>query len=327
MAGIYCNYECLTRKFYDSETQDCLKGARGVKAGFLLFQRATLKDVRSLAVAIATVLLATAACGPPFSAALDQNRIAADGFSRAQLRTSARGQEIRIVEGSPHTARLEGTSVIAGIMPGKVTIAVRSVRLTLEVTPSWTDRYQDGTPDFLRLDDPGDRDAFLAAFTGIALHAQPPLSEVADCSAFLRYAYGEALRNGFEGRRIAKYQLPWTPLGPRVFHTPDGPAEFADADTLRRFNTHFLSRDIRLAQPGDLLFFRQPDQKSPFHAMIVVDRNRLAYHTGPIGKDPGEIRRPTLDELLRHELPKWRPLAGNGNFLGVFRWNILRQDS
>jgi uncharacterized protein YfaT (DUF1175 family) len=80
------------------------------------------------------------------------------------------------------------------------------------------------------------------------------------------------------------------------------------------------------------LFYRQLDQSMPFHAMIVLgpshfepDREtRVVYHTGPIGAHPGEIRRPTLDALLHHPEPKWRPFAANGNFLGVFRWNIVR---
>jgi uncharacterized protein YfaT (DUF1175 family) len=49
------------------------------------------------------------------------------------------------------------------------------------------------------------------------------------------------------------------------------------------------------------------------------------YHTGLLGGGPGEIRRPTVEELLRHPSPRWRPNVGNGNFLGVYRWNILRE--
>jgi hypothetical protein len=50
----------------------------------------------------------------------------------------------------------------------------------------------------------------------------------------------------------------------------------------------------------------------------------LIYHTGPLGRSKGELRRPAVEELLRHPQPKWRPWAGNTNFLGVYRWNILR---
>jgi uncharacterized protein len=29
--------------------------------------------------------------------------------------------------------------------------------------------------------------------------------------------------------------------------------------------------------------------------------------------------------LLHHPDPRWRPLKENANFLGVYRWNILRE--
>jgi hypothetical protein len=52
------------------------------------------------------------------------------------------------------------------------------------------------------------------------------------------------------------------------------------------------------------------------------------YHTGPDGSKPGEMRRLTVDELMRFPQPEWRPLASNPSFLGVARWNILwRQDA
>ncbi len=114
-------------------------------------------------------------------------------------------------------------------------------------------------------------------------------------------------------------------------------AEFADAKTLKTFNTFFVTRDIRLAQAGDLLFYRQLAPELPFHSMIFVGRSGwsenaetpganaiIVYHTGPIGKEPGEMRRVTLADLLNHPSPRWRPVEGNRNFLGVFRWNILR---
>jgi uncharacterized protein YfaT (DUF1175 family) len=37
------------------------------------------------------------------------------------------------------------------------------------------------------------------------------------------------------------------------------------------------------------------------------------------------MRRVTLAELLNHPSPRWRPVTGNSNFLGVYRWNILRE--
>jgi hypothetical protein len=84
---------------------------------------------------------------------------------------------------------------------------------------------------------------------------------------------------------------------------------------------------VHQAQPGDLLFYRQFGQSSPWHSMIVAEAGsqaRVVYHTGPDHGSPGELRRVLLSELLDHPQPQWRPMAQNPNFLGVYRWNILR---
>lgn len=254
---------------------------------------------------------------------------------------------------------------VPGVNPGRLTIelrgtALRPSRVTLNTVLSSGDYYQDGTPDFLRLTAPQDRDAFRYWFTLLAERQAlsgvklPP--EINDCAALLRYAYREAMRRHDStwasdsnlgalptASDVAKYSYPYTPLGPKLFRTKQGtfiPAdltdgtfsEFADARTLVVENAHFLTRDVRLAQPGDLLFFRQFELSSPFHSMIFVGRSRfgegnqwLVYHTGPDGKWPGEIRRVRLTSLLAHPNARWRPEISNPNFLGVYRWNILRE--
>src|SRR5580658_3386439 len=62
----------------------------------------------------------------------------------------------------------------------------------------FTDRFGDGTPDFLRLTDPADQAAFRRWFTFIAEYQAirpraeiPP--EIVDCASLLRYSYREAL--------------------------------------------------------------------------------------------------------------------------------------
>jgi uncharacterized protein YfaT (DUF1175 family) len=85
---------------------------------------------------------------------------------------------------------------------------------------------------------------------------------------------------------------------------------------------------VHAARPGDLLFYRQLEQNSPFHSMILTgpDHDWAVYDTGPIGKEPGEVRRVALEDLIHHPDTRWRPIPENSNFLGVYRWNILRED-
>lgn len=256
-------------------------------------------------------------------------------------------------------------SIRAGVLPGDTNLYFTASgfaprQLTLHTTLDASDSVGDGTPDFLRLHDPADRAAFRRWFTLLAEaqyyspHASP--AEIDDCAALLRYAYREALREhdsawakavalpvAPSADGIRQYQYPYTPLGAGFFRVRDGSfaaedlsdgsfAQFADAKTLWRHNSYFVGRDISRARPGDLLFFRQEGQSSPFHAMIFLGSSQIdppgeplvIYHTGPIGKSAGEVRRPTLVQLLEFPDPRWRPVASNPSFLGVYRWNILR---
>jgi uncharacterized protein YfaT (DUF1175 family) len=220
----------------------------------------------------------------------------------------------------------------------------------------WSDRFSDGTPDFLRLADPADQAAFRRWFTLIAEYQaiRRPAevsAEITDCASLLRYSYREALKRHDEGwfqttgievaappGEIRAWSYPHTPLGTGLFRVRPGTfesddisngafAQFADAKTLVERNAYFVSRDVRAALPGDLLFYRQFGQSSPWHSMIVVRSGASAevvYDTGPDHGRPGELRRVLLSELLDHPEPQWRPLTGNPNFLGIYRWNILR---
>jgi uncharacterized protein YfaT (DUF1175 family) len=222
--------------------------------------------------------------------------------------------------------------------------------------PNWGDRFGDGTPDFLRLTDPVDQAAFRRWFTLIAEYQalRPPSAvppEIADCASLLRYSYREALKRHDENwlmatgidvpaapGEIRAWSYPHTPLGTALFRVQPGPfepadisngafAQFADAKTLVQRNAYLVSRDVRSALPGDLLFYRQFGQSSPWHSMIVIRSGanaEVVYDTGPDHNEPGQLRRVLLSELLDHPQPQWRPLAGNPNFLGVYRWNILR---
>jgi uncharacterized protein YfaT (DUF1175 family) len=206
----------------------------------------------------------------------------------------------------------------------------------------------------LRLDSEADRVAFRRWFTFLAEAqyftplAQRP-AEIVDCSALVRYAFREALREhnsawSAESRlplipaipSVAKYNYPKTPVGPNLFRVSlTSFAEFADAETLYRYNVFFVGRDLLRAEAGDLLFYRHRSGRMPFHTMIVLGRSQITlnramyivYDTGPDGTDQGEIKRLTFQDLLHFPDPQWQPIGQNPSFLGVFRWNILGESS
>jgi uncharacterized protein len=146
-----------------------------------------------------------------------------------------------------------------------------------------------------------------------------------------------------------KYEFPYTPLGAALFRVAPGPfrtadlapssgaaafAQFADAKTLWRYNTHLVSRDLSRAEPGDILFYRQlhEGEQDTYHSMIFLGPSQIhpdaatyvLYHTGPQNNGPGEMRRLTIDQLRHFPEPEWRPGPENPRFLGVYRWNILK---
>ena len=192
----------------------------------------------------------------------------------------------------------------------------------------------------------GDRRIFRSWFTWLAeaLYAMPPERrprEVSDCSGLLRFAYREALQSHTPewARTVGLEWMP--PLGElsrpetsrAVFLVSGQLRHFADAEHLMHENCHLVAREWTQAQTGDLLFYRQFSGAQPWHGMVFLARSAFdnsreplaVYHTGPMDGTAGEIRRPSIQELLRHPEPRWRPVPGNGNFLGIHRWNILRE--
>ncbi len=195
----------------------------------------------------------------------------------------------------------------------------------------------------LRLADAGDRQALRSWFVLLvdAAFYQPP-ADVTDCAALVRHALRESLRP-HTPEWLRRTGLPFAPGLPdvrerpagrdgmlpmfRISARPDDLAEFADARTIVRWNAWHVSRDVSVARPGDLLYYRQPSQRQPDHLMIVVGASRfdrsagdfVVYHTGPDGEDPGEMRKVRLADLLRHPAPRWRPVPSNEAFAGVFR--------
>lgn len=234
--------------------------------------------------------------------------------------------------------------------------------VSLQTTLDTSDSTGDGTPDFLRLHDPADRAAFRRWVTLLAesqyYRGKKLPAEIDDCAALLRFSYREALHAHdaawahaaalsvpASASEVRQYQYPYTPLAASLFRVRGGSfvasdlgdgafAQFADVKTILRYNTFLVGRDLSRARPGDLLFFRQDGQTMPFHAMIFLGRSQVepgnqsfvVYHTGPAGKSPGEIRRWSVAELANYPEARWRPIASNPAFLGVYRWNILRGD-
>lgn len=204
----------------------------------------------------------------------------------------------------------------------------------------------------LGLEGPAAEKAFRrwVAWLAEALFAvQPDLpDDVKDCSGLVRFCYREALRRHDRewAEQVGLDGIPAMPdaaggarihalLGGAVFRVKPGeyrPGDerngsyrhFADAEHLMRFNCRRVSGDLEAAREADVLFYRQLEPKQPFHAMVVTGR-RVVYHTGPEGGWAGEVRRLEFDELRRHPQARWRPVGGNANYLGVFRWKILER--
>ena len=228
------------------------------------------------------------------------------------------------------------------------------------------DSDNDGIPDVAELRTFQDRDNFRRWFTAIAETQFYQLSdqwksEQRDCAGLVRFARREALRRhyrawlqgmdrGYEtvAADVAGFDLDHNPLNEKIFRTDFGSfhesdlrngrfSEFADGRSLKNFNSVFVSRDRREAEPGDLLFFYQPwVQKYPFHVMVFLGPPRLSvegangtrdwvvYHTGASPTDEGTVKKVELSVLDHHPDPRWRPVESNRNFLGFYRLKILQ---
>ncbi|HEY3399986.1 MAG TPA: DUF1175 family protein [Geothrix sp.] len=201
------------------------------------------------------------------------------------------------------------------------------------------------------LPDAGDREAFRIWFVAILeqqLECPSPAWEPAqrDCAGLLRFAFREAMalhtagwreRVAFSGGPPGQDPSPTFATAWRGgFPTPEGPRPFAKGAFLRRLACVPLDRDLALARPGDLIFFARGGARAqPDHAMAIVRPDAdgtpmLLYHTGPEGsgasRQPGEIRRVRLDDLLHHPEPDFRPLPENPAFLGLYRWRLLADE-
>jgi uncharacterized protein YfaT (DUF1175 family) len=254
-------------------------------------------------------------------------------------------------------------SVAAGACVGRRTeAAAAKPRPQPRPVNPMLDGDRDGIPDGAELRSFDDRENFRTWFTAIAEKQFYTTSDQwnpqqRDCAGLVRFAMREALRthdrpwyqrmgSGYESIApdVAAVNLENGMLGEKLFRNRAGAfapsdlsngsfTEFADASTLRRFNSNFISRDRRQAKPGDLLFFYQPwVQKFPYHVMIFLgqahdapDRANdwVVYHTGASPDDEGVVKKVRLSVLDHHPDPRWRPTEANKNFLGFYRLNLL----
>ena len=224
------------------------------------------------------------------------------------------------------------------------------------------DGDNDGIPDVAELQTYSDRENFRRWFTLIAegqFYRLTPdwNADQRDCAGLVRFAWREALRKhdrlwfqkmgpGYDAvaSDVGRYNLDSSPLGEKLFRINFGSykdgdlssgafSEFADARSLRSFNTKFISRDRQQARAGDLLFFHQPwVQKFPYHVMIYLGDSKLSpegstdwvvYHTGASPTDDGTVKKVQLSVLDQHPNRRWRPVENNSHFLGFYRLKIL----
>lgn len=263
----------------------------------------------------------------------------------------------RVERASSDTRR--GTKPVTSSLPGVASRAAAE-----------HDSLRDGFPDAARIVRPEDRATFVHWLTFLAesqYYAPSPRAsdEIHDCAGLIRFAFRNALMNHNAAWRrrvlggsgavwsqverqagfgtLQEFTYPDWALGTNLFRTRAGPlatgdladgafAQFANVATLLHYNTFFVSRDVSAAQPGDLLFYFQPNQNEGYHSMLFVGRSYfqpqgmdwVVYHTGDINGRAGQVREAELRSLMQIPDPRWRPLASNPRFLGVYRFELLR---
>lgn len=314
----------------------------------------------------------SASCDKPRANGLDQCvfKITGEGGAavKAQWTVSAFDKDVRPLEDAVTVVETKSDSVTVqtSLTPCRLVAMARvggkSYSKRIKVEEDFSDADKDGFPDVAELNTQNDRLAFRAWFTTIAASQFDSVSdgwdkEAQDCAGLVRFAYREALRahdtealakfrslSRTDIPDVGKYNYPGVPvIGKLLFRNHRGAFDkadltngtlspFASARFLQESNTHFVSKDLSAALPGDLMFFLHFDDVTmPYHTMIFLGAPRgsagaspgIVYHTGPVGKTNGRIKRITVDDLMRFPDARWRPEADNEYFLGVYRFNIL----
>jgi uncharacterized protein len=151
-----------------------------------------------------------------------------------------------------------------------------------------------------------------------------------DCAGLVRFAVAEALRdhdrawlrgNGIAGRIPPELELqPEQAALRHSWRLANGRrGAYVGALELVQENARFVSKDVNLAQPGDLLFFDQGDDQ---HLMIWMGPY-IAYHTGSSDSRDSGLRAVSAAQLMTWSDTRWQPQPHNPNFLGVYRLRFL----
>jgi uncharacterized protein YfaT (DUF1175 family) len=174
--------------------------------------------------------------------------------------------------------------------------------------------------------------AWMVRIVSAQLQSGPSLRwQQHDCAGLVRFAVAEALRDHDEKWKHAS-GMAGQPVPPEVGLSPaqqslrngwrladSSVSAYAGALELIQGNTGFRGKDCNLAGTGDLLFFDQGDAQ---HLMIWMG-SFIAYHTGTVTSTDNGLRAVTLRNLEQWPDTRWRPLAENPNFAGIFRFNFL----
>jgi uncharacterized protein YfaT (DUF1175 family) len=151
-----------------------------------------------------------------------------------------------------------------------------------------------------------------------------------DCAGLVRFAVAESLRehdnawkraNSFLGTRVPPDVAPAQTQALRhAWRRVDGSRNaFVGALELVQENTHFVSKQLTQALPGDLLFYDFGDDQ---HLMVWMGRY-IAYHTGRVEANDNGLRALRVAQLSGWKDTRWRPATDNPNFSGVYRLAFL----
>lgn len=152
-----------------------------------------------------------------------------------------------------------------------------------------------------------------------------------DCAGLVRFAANEALRV-HDAAWLRAMRMDASALPPELSISPqqrllarhwaqgDGShGPFVTAARMIAFNSRPLARELRQAEPADLLFYDQGDDQ---HLMIWTGRG-IAYHTGSSSPQDDGLRSLRLTELMQWKDTRWLPEPHNPNFVGLFRLHWL----